>query len=286
MVLVNPRGGALWQSHVILNGRARDYHVRNFPGPLSIKTVVRGAAAWETDEGRFEIGPGACLILNDRQPYSVTVESKEVVETLCLFFARGFVEDVARATATGDAELLDEPHRDHALEFHRRLAADDRTLTPLLERLHRTQDESLVWRLGEALVRLHADTRSQAANLPSVKASTRQELWGRVQRGRNVIEGSLAEPLDLGRVAREAALSPFHFHRSFTRLFGETPHAYLTRRRMERAAGLLRSTGMSVTEVCLACGYQSPGSFSSLFRTYAGVAPAEFRRLRGARSRN
>jgi len=265
---------------VILNGRGQDYHVRDFAGPLSIKSVISGTATWETNEGRFEIGPSSCLVLNDRQPYSITVESREVVETLCLFFSRGFVEDAARAMTSGDAELLGEPRKDHAIEFHERLHADDGVLTPLLRKMHRGGDEGLVWQLAESLVMLHADTRKQAGKLPAAKASTREELWRRLQRGRNVIEGALGEPLDLHQVAREAALSPYHFHRGFTRLFGETPHTYLTRRRMERAAGLLRSTDMPVTDVCFACGYQSLGSFSSLFRKHAGVAPAHFRRAR------
>jgi AraC family transcriptional regulator len=278
MVLVNPRADALWKSHVILNGRGRDYHVRDFAGPLSIKSVVSGTATWETNEGRFEIGPASCLVLNDRQPYSITIEFRKVVETLCLFFSRGFVEDVARATTRGDAELLAEPWKDRAIEFHERRHADDRVLTPLLRRLHRGGDEGLVWQLAETLVKAHADTRRQAGKLPAAKASAREELWRRLQRGRNVLEGALAEPLDLHQVAREATLSPYHFHRGFTRLFGETPHRYLTRRRMERAAGLLRSTDMPILDVCFACGYQSLGSFSSLFRKHVGVPPAHFRR--------
>ena len=280
MVLVNPRGDALWKSHVILNGRGRDHHVKDFPGPLSIKSVIRGSATWETDEGRFELGPGTCLIVNDRQPYSITVESKDVVETLCIFLARGFVEDVARAMTRPDEELLSKPSEHDAIEFHERLRADDRVLAPLLRQVHVTRDEGLLFRLARVMVELHVGARAQAAKLPAAKAATREELWRRVQRGRNVIEGSLAGPLDLERVAREAALSPYHFHRTFTQAFGETPHTYLTRRRMERAARLLRSGGMTVTDVCFACGYESPASFSTLFRKHAGVAPAEFRRMR------
>ena len=126
----------------------------------------------------------------------------------------------------------------------------------------------------------HTETRAQAAKVPAAKPSTREELWRRLHRGRNVIEGSLSEAIDLHQVAREAALSPYHFHRSFTRLFGETPHAYLARRRMERAADLLRSSDMPVTDVCCACGYESLGSFSTLFRKHAGVSPLQFRKSR------
>jgi len=280
MLLVNPRHNAFWDSHVVLNGRARDYYVGDFPGPVSIKSVVSGRAAWETSEGRFEIGPGSCLVLNDGQPYSITIESREVVQTLCVFFARGFVEDVTRAIAGSDDELLADPWKRQPIEFHERVHADDRVLTPLLERARSGVDEAVIWRLAEALVNGRAETRDRAARLPAVKASTREELSRRLLHGRNVIEGSLSEPLDLHRVAREAALSPYHFHRSFTRLFGETAHAYVARRRIERAAELLRSTRMPVTEVCCACGYESLGSFSTLFRKHAGMSPAQFRKSR------
>jgi AraC family transcriptional regulator len=280
MVLVNPRGDALGQSHVILNGRGRDYHVPDFAGPLSIKSVLSGAATWQTAEGHFELRPGSCLIVNDRQPYSMTIESKHVVETLCVFFARGFVEDVARTLNTADAQLLAEPHRTHTVEFHQRTRPDDRALVRLLGKLHRTRDEAAVIELAEALLRADARARTQAGRLPAARLSTREELWRRLQRGRNVIEGSLAEPLCLDAVAREAALSPYHFHRAFTRLFGETPYAYLTRRRMERAQLLLKSTDWPVTEVCFACGYQSLGSFSALFRKHAGISPSSFRGTR------
>lgn len=279
MVLVNPRASALWESHVLLNGRARDYHAGSFPGPLSIKSVIRGSAAWQTDEGRFEVRPGACLVINDRQAYSITVESQEIVETFCLFFARGFVEDVHRAITSPDADLLDAPQAVEPLEFHERVPAGVPVLWPLLRRLYQHPDEEeLVRRLAETLVGSRAGTLRDAGRLPAAKASTRAELLKRVHRGRNVMEGSLAEPLSLTDVARQAALSPYHFHRSFTRLFEETPHSYLTRRRLEHAAGLLKTTRMPITEICLACGFQSLGSFSSLFRKQLGTSPREFRR--------
>jgi AraC-like DNA-binding protein len=93
-----------------------------------------------------------------------------------------------------------------------------------------------------------------------------------------VIEGSLDQPLTLEAIAKEAALSPYHLHRSFRRLFRESPHEYWTRRRVERAAALLRSSDMPVTEICFACGFQSLGSFSTLFRQRTGVSPSAFRK--------
>lgn len=87
-----------------------------------------------------------------------------------------------------------------------------------------------------------------------------------------------AEPLDLSAAAREACLSPFHFHRQFVRLFAQTPHAFATERRLERAKALLLATELSIGEVCLEVGYASVGTFSTRFAREFGLPPQEFRR--------
>ena len=86
-----------------------------------------------------------------------------------------------------------------------------------------------------------------------------------------------ANSVTLQDAAREAHLSPYHFHRSFTLVFNETPHSYLTRLRLERAQTLLIK-GLPVTEVCGAVGFESLGSFSALFRRRFGVPPSKWRR--------
>ncbi len=82
------------------------------------------------------------------------------------------------------------------------------------------------------------------------------------------------------RVARAACLSRFHFHRLFAEAPGETPHRYITRRRLEKAQDLLAATDLPVTSVSLAAGFESLGSFSSLFRRRFGSSPRGFRRAR------
>jgi AraC-like DNA-binding protein len=81
----------------------------------------------------------------------------------------------------------------------------------------------------------------------------------------------------LTHAAGEACLSEYHFHRLFRTAFGETPHRFLSRLRMERAKDLLAS-GRSVTEVCFEIGYDSLGSFSTKFRALHGCSPVEFQR--------
>lgn len=87
-----------------------------------------------------------------------------------------------------------------------------------------------------------------------------------------------ARQLDLEALARRAGYSRFHFARSFRDIYGETPHAYLTRRRIERAKDLLRSANLTVTEICELVGFASLGSFSARFSELVGVSPTEYRR--------
>ena len=86
-----------------------------------------------------------------------------------------------------------------------------------------------------------------------------------------------AEPLDVPTLARIAHVSEAHFIRTFRATFGETPHRYLQRRRVERAMHLLRTTETNVTEICLEVGFTSLGTFSRTFRRILGMSPSSYR---------
>jgi AraC-like DNA-binding protein len=90
-----------------------------------------------------------------------------------------------------------------------------------------------------------------------------------------------AEPLDIRAVAAVAHVSPAHFIRSFRAVFGETPHRYLQRRRVERSMFLLRETDRRVTDICFDVGFNSLGTFSRTFREIVGEAPSAYREGHG-----
>jgi AraC-like DNA-binding protein len=96
-------------------------------------------------------------------------------------------------------------------------------------------------------------------------------------RARDLADARYFEPLSVEDMARAAGLSRAHFSREFRRAFGETPHAYLLTRRLERAAGMLRSTDRSIADICLSVGLQSLGSFTTSFTRTYGVSPAAYR---------
>ncbi len=106
-----------------------------------------------------------------------------------------------------------------------------------------------------------------------VEASNRRLL-----RARDAMDRAFADPLDVPTLARIAMVSEAHFIRTFRATFGETPHRYLQRRRVERAMFLLRSTDRSVTDVCIDVGFSSLGTFSRVFRDVVGEPPSAYRR--------
>jgi transcriptional regulator GlxA family with amidase domain len=99
----------------------------------------------------------------------------------------------------------------------------------------------------------------------------------RLLRARDTMDRSYAQPLDIPALARIAHVSEAHFIRTFRVTFGETPHRYLQRRRVERAMFLLVQTDRSVTEICFDVGFASLGTFSRTFRAIVGKSPSEYR---------
>jgi AraC-like DNA-binding protein len=98
-----------------------------------------------------------------------------------------------------------------------------------------------------------------------------------LRRARDLMDREYARPLDVAALARAALMSPAHFSRQFRAAYGETPYSYLMTRRIERAKALLRRGDMSVTDVCMAVGCTSLGSFSARFTELTGETPTAYR---------
>lgn len=104
-----------------------------------------------------------------------------------------------------------------------------------------------------------------------------EDVNRRMLRAKDHMDRRFADPLDVAAVARVAHVSPAHFARTFRQVFGESPYRYLQRRRVERAMVLLRTTELTVTDVCLAVGFTSLGTFSRTFSAVVGESPSRHR---------
>ena len=105
------------------------------------------------------------------------------------------------------------------------------------------------------------------------------DIYQRVASAKIFIDNNLEEALDLAKISKQAYLSQFHFHRIFTQVYRKTPHRYLTEKRLARAKALLAKEGITIAEVCNSVGFESLGSFSTLFKKMNGYAPQYYRNL-------
>lgn len=118
---------------------------------------------------------------------------------------------------------------------------------------------------------------SESPSSPFAARRYDEETYKRLCLAREFIDDCFDQSLDLERISRQAFFSPYHFLRLFRQAFQKTPHQYLTERRLEKAKELLAASELSVTEICFTVGFQSLGSFSSLFHKQIGHSPSFYR---------
>jgi AraC-like DNA-binding protein len=268
--------------NIILSGKARRHYVARFAGPIAIKTAAYGRVEWRLEGKSYVVRPDTLLLLPEGDEYAMTIDTPALSRTFCPVFCSGIVERAWHALKSAEDSLLDEPDAQPVLSFSRRFESRNTPLGRAVESLARAAVNNaptvvLDWHfemLAARTARAIATHRSEPSKLNVARAATRIEVHRRLTRAREAMEDNLAAAWTLATMAHVAAMSPHHFNRRFGETFGEPPRRWLSRRRAERAMALLRTSRLSVTEVCFAVGYESLGSFSSAFSRRFGVAPS------------
>ncbi|MDB5032828.1 MAG: transcriptional regulator, AraC family [Chlorobi bacterium] len=277
-----------WPNMIIHARGASVLYPEHF-GPLSIKCAFGGEESYKVNRREFSVDDSGYLIVNEGSRYSSTITAERAVETFCIFFNYPFVERVLTSIVVPSDKLMDNHDLMHGgiPKFMEKPYRHDRVITPLLQEMRshtrqiRVTDEWIEDRFNDLLIqmmRMHRDVCRTIQRLPSVRTTTRIEIYRRLEISREFIDDNLAEQISLADMARTACLSPHHFLRLFKHAFQETPHQYLTRKRLEWAQDLLTSTERSITDICVSIGFESLGSFSWLFRRRFGASPDLFRR--------
>jgi len=281
VVLFNPPAHLFGTRNAVLTARGVRRYEHRFAGPLSVKAVIAGSATWETAAGRFELVPGSVLLLEDGEEYEITVDALQPVETFCFFFGRGFVEDAHRAAITGSEALLDTAPPQRPL-FAEKLHFDA-PLVAAMQHAHARMRDGLdldgsFYATALELVRTQRDFAARVSRIPTLRAATREELARRVAVATAFLHANLDRNVTVAEAAGEACLSPFHFHRLFAAIHGVTPHRYLTKLRLDKAKAMLRANDLPIADVAGNCGFESLGTFTTLFKRTFGVTPGAIRR--------
>ena len=286
---LNPRAGELPHCSAVLNGRGTRYEVNDYRTTLSLKSVVRGAARYHTPQGHYLLTPDSFLILNDGQRYSLEFEGHGQVrtETLCPFFQPGFLEQaVACAGAPAERHLEDIEPATPALDFCERLYPKTGCVARALAELHAGLGgkqasspwlEDRMYALAQSLAGLRLQVRSDAEAFPGLRPATRMELY--------------QPPLSRTRLSNFLLRSAAHGGRGRARgrPLAVSFSAYVQGRLWADSHAVFAGGSPASRPppadphrrryyaICFAVGFESPGSFSWLFRKRFGVSPRAYR---------
>lgn len=269
------------QQRTILCGGGYAHHAEAVM-PLSVKSFTGGTAHYSTARGRYAVDEGSWLIINDQERYTIDFRSETLVRSTVVFFPSGWSDVVARVHRERAEKLLDDPAAAGApVWFMETVMPGDDEVCPRLRALDaacRGRTVSAAWleeRLRDllsAMILSQRDHRRRANRLPATRPATREELYRRICRGRDFLAAEALAAPGLAAAARAACLSPYHFQRSFKAAFGQTPHEFVTERRLAHARRLLETAGLPAAEVASAVGYDSYSAFHAAYRKrYAGT---------------
>ena len=279
----------------ITNGRGHTHFASTEGLPLSLKCMFNGRARYTVGRAELCVDDGGFMIVNEAQPYTIDIASPTQVESFILWFPSGWAEEVARTLDSPSAAQLDDPgaRGETRVEFFTRYIRHDAAVMPRVQSIRTAcksgcaDDTWLEERLRDVLAAMLRNERGVVHDVSSIsaeRATTREELWRRLHRGRDFIHANASNDVGLSDAARAACLSPFHFLRSFRQVFGITPHQFLTRCRIGRAKFLLERTELPITEVCFDAGFVGVGSFTTLFHRSTGLSPRAWRLRHAKRS--
>lgn len=259
-------GGAGWQVvDVLCTAGPDDRPFEERQETMTISLVRTGTFTCRSDAGSALLSAGSWLVLSPQQGFECGHAHGEGDRCLSFQFEPWLFERLAHEAGAPRPRFVQ-----HRLPPLRRLA-------PLTARALAADDQPAV--LEEVALALAGDVAGLAADAPAALPARGAERIAPLLRR---MEATLDAPHALGDLAREVGLSPYHFLRVFTAVTGVTPHQWLLRSRLRRAAGLLAATRRPITAIALDVGFQDLSNFIRTFRTELGVSPRQYRQRAAA----
>lgn len=252
--------------------------------PFNLKYCIAGEMRGYFNNQYRSLKPGQFIIVNAGT--DLNCQPAEVgTKAIHAFFTNQLVEEVAYVLQNKDGALLDAPEvkattvhffqdpcRDPQLIPTRMKAIAEQLSAAELSRQDLQPD--IFYSLVESMFSNQADISRQINRLNARSGSTREELFRRVLKGKEFMCDSWQSDLNLSTVARQACLSPYHFHRIFLAAFGQPPMRWLRQFKLQKARAILASGQMSISQVALHCGFADVFTFSKAFKRVWGETPS------------
>lgn len=257
---------------------------------FAIKYVVEGTETYTINGHKYMVHAGSYLLANQYAQGQVYMESKKPVKGICVDIAPHLmsqavasfmrpdtsVPDLALDTFFDSADYLENQYT--ANQTH--VGADLRILAHKLSEqpdLHREVPDELYFTLAEHIVADHIPIIKQLQQVPAIRQHTRKELYRRLCKAKEYMQGTFTQSPAIQEIARYANLSEFHFFRLFKQVYGITPHNYLMQLKLNYASQLLKESGLSIAETAALSGFSDVFAFSKAFKKRRGVTPGAWK---------
>ncbi|WP_242220231.1 AraC family transcriptional regulator [Bacillus cereus group sp. BfR-BA-01380] len=256
-------------------------------GQLSIKTFSNGKAYYKTSKGFFAVEESRYLLLNEGS-YTISIDENKEVESFCIFFKEGFAEGILHSLRESNDRLLSDPFKDKRyIGFFEKTYDTSKTLlsqiTKFKENLSILENDPIGYeeqfhKFMQIILIEHFNTCKEVESLSAIRNSTREELYRRISIAHDYIRSYYDKPIKLNEIAQIACLSPNHLLRTYSQIYGKTPHQHISEFRILKAKKLLAQLDFNMTDITFELGLQNPVSFSKMFKQHVGVSPIEFRK--------
>jgi AraC-like DNA-binding protein len=262
-------------SDVICTAGPHDRPFEERHATASIAVVTEGTFQYRTAGGRAVLAPGGILLGNAGACFECGHEHGTGDRCLAFQFAPGALEEIVAAVPGVRSIAFVVPH-----------LSPQPALIPLLAAAEAARDDADAGVLEEIALRLAVAVATAASDSKRTTSVHSRHDERRISDALRRIEAEAEDPLALADLARDAAMSPYHFLRTFRRVVGMTPHQYLLRTRLNRAAVCLRTSSESISAIAFDAGFGDLSTFNRRFRRFMGCSPGAYRAAPGRPSPN
>jgi AraC family transcriptional regulator len=272
---------------VIINTKSTSSYRPDIVGPVSLFTNISGCSYVTVDRVERKVNAEHFFISNRFQSYSLAIESNDPVETFNIHIGEYFSEQVIASVLIPDDTLLNHGKQLSVptIAFFNRLHKKDAFIQQKIDQLKALQKNNFSKILFEEtlaslllyMLSKHRGAIKMMQQIPSVKTSTRKELYKRVLLATDVIHSTNTYDVSLDELATAACLSKFHFVRLFKQVHQRSPYQYLQQLKTERATSLLKKTKLGLQDIAMEIGLENASSLSRFIHQQKGVYPQQIR---------
>lgn len=261
-------------------------HKSNF----SIKTVFSGHRTFKIGKRQLNLYPESFVVIKNGTSYSSVIDSSVPVNNLSISFSPAFLSDFNRMQKYNHADLLDEPFQDgdfqdfSFMETIYPFSGDMKyNIMHLKDHLETGTPDDLLLNeyLHHCLINYYKvynkEVVDKSDKLNFLNSSTKVEILKRLTLAKEYIISNYNKGIDLDDIARHACLSVNHLLRTFKQAYGQSPHQFLIKTKIDRSKYLLKNTNYTINEVVEIIGFECPSSFIRLFKSMNNITPGKYR---------